>query len=86
MAEWGGGGGRSGGGGGVERVNHSWQAAYIFLKKYRSVRVAEWLAFPTSDHAVLGSNLTGDVIQLMTVWRFIAQSLSLSSFHRLDMS
>ena len=37
----------------------------------------------TSDHEVLGSNPTVGVIQFMTVRRYIAQSLSLPSNHRL---
>ena len=41
-------------------------------------QVAEWLALPTLD---LVSNPAGDGIQLVTVWHFIAQSLSLSPFH-----
>ena len=49
---------------------------------YRSVRVAEQLASPTSDHMVSGSNSAEDGIKLMTIRRLIAQGLSLSSFHR----
>ena len=48
-----------------------------------SVRVAGWLALPTLDHKDLGSNPAGGGIQLMTVRRLVAQSLSLSSFHNL---
>ena len=46
-----------------------------------SVQLAEWLVFLTTTHEVLGSSSWR---QLMTVWHFIAQSLSLSSFHPLD--
>ena len=38
----------------------------------------------TSDHEVTGSNLPRGGIHLMTVWRFMARSLSLSPFHYLD--
>ena len=41
---------------------------------YQKVRATEWLALPTSDHEVLGSNPAGGVILLMTVRRVIAQS------------
>ena len=44
------------------------------------MRVAEWLALLTLDHKVPGSNPARDKIQLMTVWHFISQDLSLSSF------
>ena len=47
--------------------------------------MVQWLVLPASDYDILGSNPTGGGIQLMTVRCFIAQSLSLSSFHRLDM-
>ena len=40
----------------------------------------EWLALPTSDLEILGLNSAGGRIQLMTVLRFIAQSLLLSPF------
>ena len=54
--------------------------------KCRSVRVAERLALPTSDHGVAGSNPTGGEILPEPKWRFIAQSLSYSPFHRLEMT
>ena len=47
----------------------------------RSVRVAERLALPTSDHGVAGSNLAGGEILPEPKRRFIAQSLSCSPFH-----
>ena len=52
----------------------------------RSIRVAERLALPTSDHGVAGSNPAGGEILLELRRRFIAQSLSCSSFHRLEMT
>ena len=52
----------------------------------RSVRVAERLALPTSDHGVAGSNPTGGEILPEPKRRFIAQSLSCSPFHRLEMT
>ena len=61
----------------------------IFLydqTKERSVRVAERLAFPTSDHGVAGSNPAGGEILPEPKRRFIAQILSCSPFHRLDMT
>ena len=51
-----------------------------------SVRVAEQLVLPTSDHGVTGSNPTGGEILPEPKRRFIAQSLSCSSFHRLEMT
>ena len=52
----------------------------------RSVRVAEWLALPTSDHGVVGSNPAAGEILPEPKRRFIAQSLSCSPFHRLEMT
>ena len=52
----------------------------------RSVHMAEWLALPTSDHGVMGSNPAGGEILPEPKWRFIAQSLSCSPFHRLEMT
>ena len=43
------------------------------------------LALQTSDNKVPDSNPTGDRIELMFVWRFIAQSLPLSHVHDLNM-
>ena len=51
-----------------------------------SVRVAERLAFPTSDHGVAGLNPAGGEILPEPKRRFIAQSLSCSSFYRLEMT
>ena len=48
--------------------------------------MAEWLAPVSLDHKVPGLNPTGGRIQLMTLWCFIAQSLSLLSFHQLYMT
>ena len=52
----------------------------------RSVRVAERLALPTSDHGVAGSNPAGGEILPEPKRRVIAQSLSCSPFHRLEMT
>ena len=52
----------------------------------RSVRVAERLALPTSDHGVAGSNPAGGEILPEPKRRFIAQSLSCLPFHRLEMT
>ena len=41
--------------------------------------MVKWLVLLTSKHVVPGSNSTRDGSQLMTVWRFIAQSLSLTA-------
>ena len=54
--------------------------------KERSVRVAERLALPTSDHGVTGSNPAGGENLPEPKRRFIAQSLSCSPFHRLEMT
>ena len=51
----------------------------------RSVRVAERLALPTSDHGVTGSNPAGGEILPEPKRHFIAQNLSCSPFHRLEM-
>ena len=48
--------------------------------------MAERLALPTSDHGVVGSNPAGGEIFLEPKRRFIAQSLSCSHFHRLEMT
>ena len=61
----------------------SYDTAYLFV---RSVWVAKQLALPTSDHKIPSSKPAGGGIQLKTVWRFIALSLSLLSFFRLDMT
>ena len=54
--------------------------------KARIVRVAERLALPTSDQGVAGSNPAGGEILPEPKLRFIAQSLSCSPFHRLEMT
>ena len=48
--------------------------------------VAERLALPTSVHGVAGSNPTGGEILPEPKRRFIAQSLSCSPFHRLEIT
>ena len=48
--------------------------------------MAERLALPTSDHGVAGSNPAGGKILPEPKRRFIAQSLSCSPFHRLEMT
>ena len=53
---------------------------------YRSVCVAERLALPTSDQGGKGSNPAGGEILPEPKRRFIAQSLSRSPTHRLEMT
>ena len=48
--------------------------------------MAERLALPTSDHGVVGSNPAGGEILPEPKRRFIAQSLSSSTFHRPKMT
>ena len=48
--------------------------------------MAERLALPTSDQGVAGSNPVGGEILPLPKRRFIAQSLSCSPFHRLEMT
>ena len=48
--------------------------------------MAERLALPTSVHGVAGSNPAGGEILPEPKRRFIAQSLSCSPFHRLEMT
>ena len=48
--------------------------------------MAERLALPASDHGVAGSNPAGGEILPEPKRRFIAQSLSCSPFHRLEMT
>ena len=50
------------------------------------LEVAERLALPTSDHGVAGSNPAGGEILPEPKRRFIAQSLSCSPFHRLEIT
>ena len=56
------------------------------LQTFRSVRVAERLALPISDHGVVGLNPAGGEILPEPKRHFIAQSLSCSPFHRLEMT
>ena len=56
------------------------------LESLRSVRVAERLALPTSDHGVAGSNPAGGDILPEPKWHFIAQNLLCSPFHRLEVT
>ena len=55
----------------------------IWVFPGRTVRMAERLAIPTLDHGVAGSN--GEILP-EPKRRFIAQSLSCSPFHRLEMT
>ena len=48
--------------------------------------MAERLALPTSDHGVAGSNPAGGEILPEPKRRFIAQRLTCSPFHRLEMT
>ena len=60
---------------------------WLIIPKYDwSVRVAERLALPTSDHGVMGSNPAGSEVLPEPKQHFIAQSLSCSPFHRLEMT
>ena len=58
---------------------------FIFLVVKFSVNLNRRVCV-ISNHVVAGSNPAGGEIQLMTEQRFIAQSLSLLPFHRLDMT
>ena len=60
------------------------QITLLKLKGKR--RLAERLALPTSDHGVADSNPAGGEILPEPKRRFIAQSLSGSPFHRLEMT
>ena len=64
---------------------HVLRKAEKFLNIW-SVRVAVRLALPTSDHGVAGSNPAGGEILPESKRCFIAQSLSCSPFHRLEMT
>ena len=48
--------------------------------------MAEWLALPTSNHGVVGSNPARGEILPEPKRRFIAQSLSFSPFHHPEMT
>ena len=67
---------------------HLWKTILFYFLFFFlwSVRVAERLALPTSDHGVAGSNPAGGEILPEPKRRFIAQSLSCSPFHRLEMT
>ena len=65
--------------------NTPWQVFWSLLLG-QSVRVAERLALLISDHGVAGSNPAGGEILPEPKRRFIAQSLSCSPFHRLEMT
>ena len=54
--------------------------------RHRNVRVAERLALQNSVYGVAGSNPAGGEILPEPKRRFIAQSLSCSPFHRLEMT
>ena len=60
----------------------------VFITFFSRTRgeVAERLALPTSVHGVAGSNPAGGEILLEPKRRFIAQSLSCSPFHHLEMT
>ena len=70
----------------VQANDKNVSAKFHFHPLNRSVSVAERLALPTSDHGVAGSNLAGGEILPEPKRRFIAQSLSCSSSHRLEMT
>ena len=63
---------------------HTIMEVVSILHNFRKRQGGEWLALRTLYHEVPCLNLAIDVIQLMTVWCFIAQSLSFSPFHCLD--
>ena len=77
-----------------KRKNNGWRWANLrfvpvntqLITKIWSVRVAERLALPTAVHGVAGSNPAGGEILPEPKRRFIAQSLSCSPFHRLEMT
>ena len=67
---------------GILLPEYDWTDFYYWW----SVRVAERLALPTLDHGVAGSNPAAGEILAEPKRRFIAQSLSCSLFHRLEMT
>ena len=72
---------------GFDQVSWFFQSCWgEFPSPEWSVRVAERLALPTSDHGVAGLNPAGGEILPEPKPRFIAQSLSNSPFHRLEMT
>ena len=75
----------------IMRDSVQWSVACAWKESHlqwdsRSVRVAERLSLPTSDHGVAGSNPAGGEILPEPKRRFIAQSLSCSPFHHLEMT
>ena len=66
-------------------VRPVWSESSLY-PQWGSVRVAERLALPTSDHEVTGSNPAEGEILPEPKRRFLAQSLSCSPFHRLEMT
>ena len=71
----------------LDRCGDVWEAdTFLGGGQNWSVQVAEWLALPASDHEVRGLSPAKGRIKLMNVQRLIAQSLSLSSFHYLNMT
>ena len=65
-----------------------WSGSTLFAQTdlSKNLEVAERLALPISVHGVAGSNPAGGEILPEPKRRFIAQSLSCSSFHRLKMT
>ena len=68
------------------KFSYLWHFLTTLLQIVGSFRVAERLALPTSDHGVAGSNPAGGEVLPEPKRRFIAQSLSCSPFHRLEMT
>ena len=59
---------------------------HVILFAMWSIPVAAWLVLQTLALEVLDSNPSWGGIQLMAIWHFIAQSLSLSPFYHLSMT
>ena len=55
-----------------------------FLAPNQTICMLEGLSLVTSDHEVLGLNLSRGRIYFMTLWHFMAYSLSLSPIHHLN--
>ena len=57
---------------------------FFFLSENRLSHfwVAEWLVLKTLDQEIPGSNPAGGGIQLMTVWRFIAEPFIITIWHK----
>ena len=66
--------------------NLKFTTTMIYNDGHRSVRVAERLVLPTSDHGVAGSNPARGEILSEPKRRFIARSLPYSPFHRPDIT